>query len=596
MKVRQIYWLLSSKTLIHERIIESLQVRKVTVTQVYNFQELSERFNQKRSSLIIIGDELGEDVLLDQLPKICSKPEFSGVRFILSFSRPSPKLSHLAVVLGFRDIISIDLPVSNWIKRFEFSAASSEMHWQEAIPQMTSHSISAVSIPARITWLDSNELRLESKIIMPKGSTARLTGKISEDLGLASISIRVLEHSRTNLRYRYSEAYQCQWKIPNSASNKHRLLIDSLKTPMEQAPYKVFIAVQTFNLRQILLQTLSDRSFDLTIALQKSGIFHETKYIDPDVVIIEHRLIDSKAEIYLTKMAENLRPEVPLYIVGASKSEQGRYERITGRKEPSLIVIPTLPPNFLPYLKRKLERLLTTENLESGYYIPRNHRFSFNELRLPARMIQIHPEAAHLIVPYSLGRFGFCMVDAPIFKQNLQRRIVGKIINSYQHQNPQHDSFPYTIELLIADLMKDEKQRIAQYLASHFSEQLLGEKLDPALLQISSKLNPSDLDGPSVNRSARNQGHPGAKRIVSYSRMPEIAIRDEAESSTRNRPKSFFERHGKELQAAAFAIFFFLIMFVLIFYLRQPETEQGKVFSDSFRRVREYYSPDEQNR
>ncbi|MFW7379689.1 MAG: hypothetical protein ACOH5I_12830 [Oligoflexus sp.] len=597
MKVKELYWLVSPKSPIHDRLFEALRHKKVAVNQVHTFQDLCDRFNQKRLGLVIIGDELSEEILLDQLPKVINKPEFNGVRFLLSISHPRPGLCRLAVTLGFRDIISIDLAPETWIKRFEFAGSSGEMNWYEPNPQMTLHSISAISIPARITWMDSQRLKLESKIIIPKGGKARLIGKIGEELGLSSISIRVLEHSRTDLKFRFSEAYLCEWETPSKVSSKRSLLLDGLKIPMDQAPFKIFVAVKSFNLRQLLIQTLKDRAFDLTLALQKSGLMHETKFIDPDVIIIEHRLIDSKSEIYLTKMVEHIRSSVPIYIIGASKAEQGHYEQITGRKDGSLIVTPQLPPNFLNYLKRKLDRLMRSDEPEAGYYIPRNHRFSFAELRLPARMIQIHPESARMVVPYELGRFGFCMIDAPIFKQNFQRRVVGKIVHSYLHKNNELESFPHVIELAISDLLADERQRLAHDLVKHFAEQLLGQRLDFRHLQFANPKEKRRDEAHSLTPSMKKTLHsPTVARRLSSGSLPDIPIREEGSFAKEPKQKPFLQKHSRELQITTFAIFLLMILFAFIYIFRQPENEQGKAYSESFRKIYEYYNNERGNR
>jgi len=597
MRAKQVYWLVSPKSPIHDQIFNALRTRQVTVIQVLTFQDLCDRFNQKRAGIVLIGDELGQDILIDQLPKIVIKPEFNGVRFLLSINQPRPKLCRLAIALGFRDILSRDLPIPQWIKRFEFACANGEVAWQEPIPKMTTHSISAINIPARITWMDSHQLRFESKIIIPKGGTARLTGKISEELGLSSISVRILNHIRTGLKFRFSESYQCEWETPKNFALKRNLLLDSLKTPMDQAPYKIFIAVLSYDLRQLLMQTLNDHSFDLTIALQKSGLMHETKFIDPDVVIIEHRLIDSKAEVYLAKMVENIRGSVPIYIVGANKSEQIRYERLTGRNDKSIIAVQALPSNFANYLKRKLERLMRSEVTEAGYYIPSNHRFSLAEIRLPARLIQIHPESVRMVVPYELGRFGFCMIDAPIFKQNLQRQVVGKITNSYHHYNSDLESFPYAIELVISDLIADERQRIANDLVRHFSEQMIGQRLDFRHLQLTSKKEDTrtehiELPTITMKPTAKEAPPPAARRLTKTKSLPEIRIRDGNSGVRHKRKKSFWEEHAKEVQVTGFTLFLFLILFALIYAFRQPESEQGKAYSESFRKIYEYYNPE----
>jgi PleD family two-component response regulator len=583
MKVKQLYWLVPTQEKPHMRIFKALQTQKIIVHQVRSFEELHERFTQKRATIIVVGDEVGEQRLITHLQELTAKPEYHGVRFVLSLSRSNPRLSRFAVAMGFRDIICRDLDSENWIKRFLFSASSAELPWMEAGPQMTTQSISAVSAPARITWINEEYLRFESKVSLPAGTQTRLFGKFSDELGLQGVSLKVTEHFRTNLRYRYSEAYVCHWEVPKSAQSRKHAILENCKKGLGAEPYKIFIAVQSVGIRKQLIEQLSDPEFDIMVALQKSGLVHEPQYLDPDVVIIEERLLDERGLFYFKKMLESIRSQTPVYILGASKEAQARFQRhaAAGQKE-SIITLPRLQTSFLGYLKRKLDKLNMSRQSEHGFYIPRSHHYSFAELRFPARMIQAHPESTKLLVPHELGRFGLCFLESPLLKKTINRRAIGKIANTYRHQNPQFESFPHAIEVVLSDLTFEERRQLGDQLIQTFSSELNKQIGQDKTAKNHTYITPKPKPQPVPTNLNNTERQPES--------LPDINISDdERPDSRRKAPSSFSERYAREIQIILVALFVFAIFLGLIYLWRQPAGEQGKEFSESFQGFYDYY-------
>ena len=171
----------------------------LVIPKVLNdFETFFATYNHKRTSTVIIGDEFPKQVLLKGLININKHPELAATRFILSLSRVDLDLIRKATLMGFRDVIPLDLDDNIWIDRFNFSCSGLPQVVKNPTPQMTMKSISAVQVPARVVWINKSLNLGESKIQLNPGSQLKLNGGLADFLGIKGISLKVIEKRTEN--------------------------------------------------------------------------------------------------------------------------------------------------------------------------------------------------------------------------------------------------------------------------------------------------------------------------------------------------------------------------------------------------------------
>ena len=143
MRKKRIYWITRKVSLSHGEKAKLLAKRNYEIQYFTNLEDLLSAFNQRRVGIIVVGDDAAPPEIEDLIETLCSKPELTGVRLILSLSREAPNVVRVAAANGFRDVISIDLEPQKWLARFLFSTAGSIASFPRPLPQLTLNNISA---------------------------------------------------------------------------------------------------------------------------------------------------------------------------------------------------------------------------------------------------------------------------------------------------------------------------------------------------------------------------------------------------------------------------------------------------------------------
>ncbi len=580
MKRQRVYWLIPHKTQKHISIINALERRSFLIQSVTDFHELLTAFEEQRAAIVIVDEHQTTKDLAMELKTIAHLPIFYGVRLIFSFLEPNHNLIRFLGKLGFRDALPIDLSIERWIERFIFSTSSGEGRiFKQPLPQMTLENIAAISIPARITYIDTKYLRVESRIRLKENQKIRLTGKFASELGIKSLTLTVLNRYETNVHFRYSDGYIMSWHAPNADVNKVNVLFNSLLKQAIDDPIRVFSAIHTAELRKSLVASLPYPHFELAIALHKRSLLQEPRYFDPDVIVIEAQLMDPNKNHALNEMLDFVSLETPIYILGQNPDKESleKFGRATNRK---FHYIESVPTNFASSLNRKIQAKSDMDKKDSGYHISHNHRFSYGELRFPARLTRIHPEVAQFASPFQVGSYALCTIESPLLKQTLNRGLIAKVTNTYKHDNQDLASFPQLIDCSFCDTSKADRKLLAEQIISIFRDNL-NQTDDASLYEVADTdlLGGDGLEAESPDDTKQDE-----------LAVPEIKIEKSA-SIYASYHNSFWVKYGRELQVVFAVLVLMGILYLAITVLRKPPTEQGKVFSDSIQKYYEKVNP-----
>ena len=578
MKKQRVYWLVPHKTPKHIGIINALAKRHFAIHSLLDFDDLVAEFERQRAAIVIIDNHQGAKDLAGELKKIVHLPAFYGVRFIFSFQQSNHSLTRFLTKLGFRDALPLDLAIDDWIERFMFSTATQKRPLKQPLPQMTLENIAALSIPARLTYMDTKYLRIESRILLKEGQKIRLTGKFASELGVKSLTLTVLKRYQTNVHFRYSDGYVMSWQASHADVNKVNLVFSDLKNQAIEDPMRVFAAIHNASLRKRLADTLLYPEFELAIALQKRSLQQEPRFFNPDAIVIEAQIPDLYGLESLSEMLETIHVTTPIYILGAN-ADREVLDHLAHKNNRDFIYLEDIPSNFAQYLNRKIQRQHSNEQIGSGYHISHNHRFSYGELRFPGRLTRIHPEVAQIASPFRIGSYALCALETPLLKKTLHRGIVVKVTNTYKHDNQDLASFPELIDCSFCDINKAERQKIARHLSEIFREHLLQPEPEDALDTDARRQSEEVVD--SLGSDDEKQDELS---------VPEIKI-DRAHGMYKSYHNSFWVKYGREMQILFATVVLMGLLYLVIAVLRKPPTEQGKVFSDSIRKYYEAVNP-----
>jgi len=581
---REIYWISSIPHPVMQEKIDILKKLKVEVKVLADFQTLARTYPAARLNTIIIDDSILDSKNSELLGRLTSHPEFAGVRFILSITQNQNEAVNRAIALGFRDVIPIDLSADFWVRRYSFASSGQAADMAEPYPQITMKNISALHIPARIAWMNDRDLWLESRLTPPVGTLLTLGGGIAEYLGVNHLTIKVMAHHYTHLHFRYSVALLCRWEVAKVHQDKKPLLQEFFKLQPRVAPHRIYCIIRSPELRRDLIRRLDAQRFQISIALNKTNMIHEPRYIGPDVIIIEDRMCMGANRPSFKEMLENLITDIPILIVGPNVmtdnfSDIARNFRI--------LRSPKLPSNLDEYL---IEQAGKTEQTQAAVtYIPKNHTISFAHLVIAARLTRIHPDAAQLAIGFPLGRYGICGLEAPIFHNTLGRRVQFKVTDCQSHNQLSLQEFPYKIDGLLIDMRQVERRQLTDFLISYYHEKIeesLGARRKSTHAQAAPQaveLSGATELSPALQPEAREQSQPESAIEINPSAeelYPESAI-DKAVQG--------WARVPNEVKMAIYTILVFCLFFLLIILFRSSQEEQGGYITEQLRIFQEMH-------
>lgn len=463
----KIYWLCHHPQAAHREKALLLEKYGYEVIFFLNIDTLLQALSTQRVQIIIIGDEGEQKHIEKNIIQLSKNPEVQGARLILSLSQPSLNLENLAACSAFRDIIPLNIIDTHWINRFIFATSKSQINIASPASQVTINSICSIAIPARITLISTNKIFLEAKLNPEKEQIINISGNFVKSIGLSSLSLTVNTIKRRDLVFRFSTGIETRWNIPERKKDVVYKIIEQMQHTNFGPRCKVFIAVQTPEIRSAIIKELDPLRFDLNVALKKQSIIDEPKYFSPKIVFIEDKLCINQKEDFerFVKMLQILEPEVPVCIIGTSISLQKLEAIDTSRK---FFILSKLPEKLSQVIFTKyLIKQNALDQYTDAVYIPPDHPFSIAEINVPARLHLVHPIEVQVALNTKIDKFGLCRIDSPWFKKNLGWYPYAKIKNSYENSLSIEDNFKNIINCYLADLSKDNQIKIAKAIINY---------------------------------------------------------------------------------------------------------------------------------
>ncbi len=575
---REIYWISNKANSALQEKIDVLKKMKVEAKVLPDFQSLVRAYATARLNTIVVDDTIIDAKASEQLGKLSSHPEYAGVRFILSISLDQADIIERAISLGFRDVIPLDLSSDQWARRYSFASSGRALDMAEPYPQITMKNISALHIPARIAWMNDTELWIESRLTPAVGTQLTLGGGIANYLGVKHLTLKVMEHHNTHLHFRYSDALLCRWDIAKAHQAKKSILLDFFKQQPTIAPVRVYTVMRSAELRKDFLRRLDLHRFQISIALNKTNMIHEPRYIGPDVIVIEDRMCMGDHRVAFKEMLDNLVTDIPILVVGPHAMED-KFSDIS--RSIRILRSHKLPANLDEYL---IEQAGETQQTRSSVtFIPKGHSISFAHIAIPARITKLHPDAAQLAIHYPLGRFGMCGLESPLIHNTLGRHVQFKVTECYAHNQASLNEFPYKIDGLLVDVRQAERHLIKDHLIEYYRQ------------KIEESLSPRRKQPHAPPQVEREQARPVVEEVSTKQESraipgPEvIEINPSAEDlypeSPLDRAVASWSHISAEWKVVGITILLFGVLFILLFFIRPSQeqlggfmTEQLKIF------------------
>jgi hypothetical protein len=465
-KKRRTYWIAETVTpLMRDRALQLAQ-RGFSVQFFTSVNSLVKELELRRAAILVVSDDGDEKVCLNTMRTLLTMPEIQGARLVLVASKPSDPLKRLAAAGNFRDLLPWNLDERQWLARFAYATAGKPMAYVQPAGQITLNNISALAVPARVTWVGKERLRIECRVRPPVGANLGLSGAFAEACGVSAVSLKVVSTDKSHLLHRFSDAVVAEWSVPASLKEQAQLALAAARQHDQGPRCRVFVAVQATALRQQVLTSFDDDRFELNTALQKQSIVDEPRFFTPDLVVIEDALARDEDGQRFHKMMEQITAEATVVILGSVPELAQWQRRHVGKR---IVALQSLPANlshsvlakYLP-LKRSTE---TAAAGEGAMHVPAEHAWSFAEATFPARLTRVHPLAAQVAMPMPLANFALCRLESPLARKILGRNPWLKITASYPSTHPDAGSFGFYAEGYLADLDLGERRAMAQSLA-----------------------------------------------------------------------------------------------------------------------------------
>jgi hypothetical protein len=469
-KKRRTYWVVDQVLGVHKERALLLNANGYDVHFFTSAEQLLIELSNKRASIIIVSDGGTESFVKKVMTELMGIPEIQGARMILATERHSKEIKFTAAVASFRDIIPMDLREKQFLQRFIFATANKQLPFIQPTAQITLNNISAVSMPARITWISGTRLRIECRVKPPIGAMLNLKGHLAKSIGVHSISLTVVENQRSHLIYRFSEAMICEWSVPAIAKKEADATMKNLKIQCPNQRCRIFICAQTADLRNRLLAQFDDPRFEVSAALQKHSLVNEPKYFTPQIVIIESGLTTGDHEVRFGEMLANLDTNTTVLIIGADVSLAKIRGKYPGRK---IVRSNHLPANLSRVVLEKYAPLREEHNADKdAVYITSSNNISMAEISFSARLTKIHPVAVQVSLPFPVGQFALCKIESPLLRKTLGRDPYMKFTSTYQDLRPDSAPYNHLADGYLADLPTEDRKKMGEIISKVVTDQM----------------------------------------------------------------------------------------------------------------------------
>ena len=463
-KRKKVYWLADHMTGDHRMKAVALGSFGYDVFFFTTTDAFVTEMQKERAGILVVSSHGDYDIIERSLMTILAMPETTGARLILALGPYNEDRKHddvarlqfLAAAGGFRDFIPLDTDIDTWVTRFRYATAGTAVRVNPPTGQVTTNELVGVHFPARITWIADEEIRIESRIMPPRGAKIQLTGPFAEALGESYVTIDVKETAKDHLTYRFSDAITGKWSTPRMDIEKRERLFRLLENNQTGPRARIFVAARDSALRNEILSQFEDPRFEVSSALQKNSIVNEPKFFSPDLVMIEHTLCIKEERERFEQMLDNLSDQTHVVVIGHDREIDEIKRRFPLKK---ITRLGRMPRNFEQsiirrYVPASVRRLDTPEY---AIHLPPDSIFSLAEAGMSGRLKQLHPKQVQLALPHKVGNFALARLDAPFIRKRLGRNVYLKIQRTFQNAHPSADSFLHHVGGSLTDLSKSER-------------------------------------------------------------------------------------------------------------------------------------------
>ncbi len=536
---RKALWFVSAPNLNHKHRALALGEKGWDV-EFYSTVD-SIRNNCAKTGLVIVSDDGPPAKVMQDVQAIASIKALQGARLILTTTVGDSRTLSVASASNYRDIIPLDLEISQWCQRIMFAAAGKPLAFNQPPCQLTINQICAVNLPARITWMSRDRICVESRLQPPVGATLQLNGSLARILGLPTVTVIVEEARRTHLVYRFSDAFVARLSLTDAARPRLDALLTELRAADQGPKRRVFVALQSQDWRDSVAKQLDHPAFVTSIALQKQSIAAEPKFFSPDLVIIEDVLCKDSDGVDFSALMRSLESHVPMAVIG----QKVDFEKI--RKtwpNRNIHVFIDVPADLRTVLVRKL---LTEQPRRRGTdadaaAIAADHEVSTAEVHVPARLTRVHPLAGQLALPFSIGNYALARLDAPMMRRLTMKNPWFKVTATWRDPRQDQAPFVFTAEFAFADTNKSDRQNIATMIKDMLIDAML--RYDARLEDKIERTQPQRLAGAAIS------GDPAVAQILGQD-QPAATTQSLGSWSNLTPPVSNAELGNKALARAA---------------------------------------------
>ena len=467
-KQKKVFWLSESPTSTEKKRALSLVDAGFDVIFFRGVQEMLMKLDTQRASIFVIDDRGNDSQIFRNITLLSNHPTVQGARLIFSTSRSHELISFRAAAGAFRDIIPNQLDDQQWLTRFLYATSGKAIEWPIKNFSVSTNSIAAVTLPARINWLSNDEIQVESKLKPTVGSRIQIAGKVFDNHQRNMVTVEVRTTNNSNLRYRFSNSFTAKL-LGDSNILQSSLQSDEGASALGQKKPKIFAICTSSDLRRKLLDELDSQQFQINFALQKHSMVYEPQFFKPDIVILEDKLCHGAYESRFAKMLNHLLEETPILVIGTDV-KQSKLKAFAPRRD--IHLFSKLPKDFSSVLKKSYLRQLQIHQAADvdRHYIDSQHEYSYGSIHIPARLHSIHPEFAKLVVSHELSNFGLCRIESPLLKAPLNRSPFAKIVKSNASNGESEPKFHHEIGCILSDLSRIEKDLLARHIVESIAE------------------------------------------------------------------------------------------------------------------------------
>lgn len=463
-KKRRIYWLTpGNSAVVGERAL-ALAAKGYNVQLFSSLELLTAELANKRANILLVSDDTHSDIVESMLTRLMSMPEVQGARLILASTQPAERPYQLAACSNFRDIIPLDLDEKTFLMRVLFATGGRPSKFTYPSGQISLKNISAANFPARIVWISPTQLRLECRLKPAPGSALTILGELPRQLGVEQLTTHVIETQRSHLHYRFSEAIIVEWQLPNAVRERAQAALKQLQGQNTGPRTRVFVAVQSSDLRINTLLRFSDPRFEVVTAIHRQSIIDDPKFFTPDIVFFEDQLIAEDGGERFRQMLTNIASTATIFVVGNLPSGQNWHEdfaqhRIVELPRDAQVVASNILARHLPlYDAQKPEGLADTIHFAA------ENPLSIADVQVPARLTRIHPSVLQIALPAPVSQFALARIDSPLIHKTVNRSPYIKITECYPDAHPDAAPFSHLADGYICDFFLNERQFLSTQL------------------------------------------------------------------------------------------------------------------------------------